>query len=73
VTIDDDGPGIPPAERAAVLRRFTRGSGARGPGTGLGLAIAHAQAQRHGGDLRLDQAPSGGLRAVATVRGTAES
>jgi two-component system, OmpR family, sensor histidine kinase PrrB len=72
VTIDDDGPGIPAAERATVLRRFTRGSGARGNGTGLGLAIALAQAQRHGGDLRLDDAPGGGLRAVATVRGTGE-
>jgi two-component system sensor histidine kinase PrrB len=70
VTIDDDGPGIPAAERAAVLRRFTRGSGARGTGTGLGLAIARAQAERHGGDLRLDDAPGGGLRAVATLRGT---
>jgi two-component system sensor histidine kinase PrrB len=71
LTIDDDGPGIPAAERATVLLRFTRGSGARGTGTGLGLAIARAQAQRHGGDLRLDDAPGGGLRAVARLRGTA--
>jgi signal transduction histidine kinase len=71
LTIDDDGPGIPEAERAKALLRFTRGSGARGPGTGLGLAIARAQAQRHGGDLSLDDAPGGGLRAVVTMRGTA--
>ena len=60
--VDDDGDGIPVAERAAVLERFARGAGARGPGTGLGLSIAAAQAARHGGDLELGEAPAGGLR-----------
>ncbi len=61
--VDDDGPGIPAAERAAVLERFARGSGAQGEGTGLGLAIAAAQAVRHGGRLSLERSPVGGLRA----------
>jgi two-component system, OmpR family, sensor histidine kinase PrrB len=69
VTIDDDGPGIPPEERGAVLERFARGRAARGHGSGLGLAIAAAQAHRHGGDLRLDGSPQGGLRVVARLGG----
>ncbi len=69
VTIDDDGPGIPETERGRLLERFTRGSAARGPGSGLGLAIAAAQAARHGGELRLEDAPGHGLRAVATLSG----
>jgi signal transduction histidine kinase len=69
VTVDDDGPGIPAAERQAVLQRFVRGQGARGAGSGLGLAIAAAQAQRHGGTLRIEDSPLGGTRAVAEVPG----
>ena len=63
LTVDDDGDGIPLAERTTVLERFARGSTAHGPGTGLGLAIAAAQATRHGGSLTLLDAPAGGLRA----------
>ncbi|CAB4870192.1 unannotated protein [freshwater metagenome] len=69
--VDDDGPGIPQEERAAVLERFVRGSGARGSGTGLGLSIAAAQAARHGGALELGSAPLGGLRVLVTLRGAA--
>jgi signal transduction histidine kinase len=68
LTVDDDGPGVPPAERATVLARFGRGAGARGPGSGLGLAIAAAQARRHGGALTLTESPLGGLRVTATLR-----
>jgi signal transduction histidine kinase len=67
--VEDDGPGIPPAEREQVLQRFGRGSGARGPGSGLGLAIAAAQAQRHGGALTLSESPLGGLRVTVTLGG----
>ncbi|MBI5105874.1 MAG: HAMP domain-containing histidine kinase [Solirubrobacterales bacterium] len=65
--VDDDGPGIPAAEREAVQRRFVRGSTAQGNGTGLGLAIAGAQAERHGGALALGDSPLGGLRARVTL------
>ena len=67
--VEDDGPGIPRAERDRVLTRFGRGTGARGPGSGLGLAIAAAQAQRHGGTLTLgDSERCGGLRATVDPR-----
>jgi signal transduction histidine kinase len=62
ITVDDDGPGIPEAEREAVVERFVRGAGAQGEGSGLGLAIAAAQAARHGGSIALMESPLGGLR-----------
>ncbi len=60
ITVDDDGPGIPPARRESVFRPFE--SGAAG-GTGLGLTIARDIARAHGGDIFLDTSPQGGLRA----------
>ncbi|RAI40966.1 sensor histidine kinase [Rhodoplanes roseus] len=69
VTIDDDGPGIPDEQRAALLEPFARADASRNRatgGAGLGLAIARGVAEQHGGTLTLGDAPSGGLR--ATVR-----
>ncbi|MDB5412645.1 MAG: two-component sensor histidine kinase [Rubritepida sp.] len=60
LTVDDDGPGIPAAERANAFRPFTSGSAT---GTGLGLAIARDIVRAHGGDILLEQSPMGGLRA----------
>ncbi|MGH7056928.1 MAG: ATP-binding protein [Acetobacteraceae bacterium] len=60
VTVDDDGPGIPPGNRESVFRPFQ--SEAAG-GTGLGLAIARDIVRAHGGEIRLEQSPLGGLRA----------
>ena len=66
--VEDNGPGIPPAERAAAMQRFRRGSTASGPGSGLGLAIAADIAARHGGILELLDANSGpGLRARVSL------
>jgi two-component system sensor histidine kinase PrrB len=61
VQVDDDGPGIPAAEREHVLEPFTRGAGAAAAGTGLGLAIVAQQVALHGGELRLDESARGGL------------
>ncbi len=66
--VDDDGPGIPEADRAAMLEPFRRGWDPRSPGTGLGLAIAAQQAALHGGALVLASAPEGGLRAEVALR-----
>jgi signal transduction histidine kinase len=66
LTVTDDGPGIPPADRERVFERFTRLDDARdrdAGGSGLGLAIIRQIAQRSGGDVHLDEAPGGGLRA----------
>lgn len=60
VTVDDDGPGIPPAQRAEAFRPFATLSAG---GTGLGLAIALDIARAHGGDIVLEDSPLGGLRA----------
>jgi two-component system osmolarity sensor histidine kinase EnvZ len=60
VTVDDDGPGIPPERRESVFRPFE--SGAAG-GTGLGLTIARDIVRAHGGEIVLEDSPLGGLRA----------
>jgi signal transduction histidine kinase len=64
ITVCDDGPGIPPADRERVFDRFTRLDDARardGGGSGLGLAIVRELVRRHGGTVTLgDVAP--GLR-----------
>ncbi len=66
VTIDDDGPGIPEAEREEVFKPFYRREQSRNPatgGVGLGLTIARDVVRSHGGELTLGEAPLGGLRA----------
>jgi two-component system osmolarity sensor histidine kinase EnvZ len=66
ISIDDDGPGIPPDKREDVFRPFYRLDDARNQdrgGTGLGLAIARDIARGHGGDIFLEDSPMGGLRA----------
>jgi two-component system osmolarity sensor histidine kinase EnvZ len=70
VIVDDDGPGIPVAERESVFRPFYRLDAARNVdhgGTGLGLAIARDIAMAHGGDVVLAESPLGGLRAIIMV------
>ncbi len=67
--IDDDGPGIPEADRARALQPFTRLDEARRPNAagsvGLGLSIALDVARSHGGSLELgESAELGGLRAI---------
>jgi two-component system osmolarity sensor histidine kinase EnvZ len=67
-SVEDDGPGIPAADRVAAVRPFVRLDAARnqdrGGGVGLGLSIAEDVARAHGGALRLgESARLGGLRA----------
>src|SRR6185369_5435992 len=65
IEIDDDGPGIPPAEIESVFRPFYRVEASRNRdsgGAGLGLAIARAVVRSHGGDIELENRPEGGLR-----------
>ena len=67
LSVSDNGPGIPEADRARVVERFVRLEGSRSrPGSGLGLSLASAVARLHGGTLRLeDHAP--GLRVVLAI------
>jgi two-component system osmolarity sensor histidine kinase EnvZ len=70
ITVDDNGPGIPANMREDVFRPFFRLDEARNQdegGTGLGLAIARDIARSHGGDIKLEESPLGGLRAVVEI------
>jgi two-component system osmolarity sensor histidine kinase EnvZ len=67
ITVDDDGPGIPPDKRDEVFHPFRRLEESRNPesgGSGLGLAIARDVMRSHGGEITLSDAPAGGLRAL---------
>lgn len=69
ITITDQGPGIPEADRARATERFFRGEAARStPGAGLGLATVLAIAQLHQGQLVLEDAHPG-LRAELILPG----
>jgi signal transduction histidine kinase len=74
LSVTDDGPGIPEADRERVFGRFTRlddarsRDGAEAGGAGLGLAIVRATAQAYGGTAYLESAnPPPGLRAVVRL------
>lgn len=65
ITVDDDGPGIPEADRQRVFDRFIRLDQSRGRGTGgtgLGLAIVAQIVSLHGGHVEATQSPAGGAR-----------
>ena len=56
LVVSDQGPGIPPEERALVFERFYRSASARAmPGSGLGLAIVKQVVVRHGGVIRIGE------------------
>jgi signal transduction histidine kinase len=65
LAVDDDGPGIPDADRERVFERFVRLDGARARddgGSGLGLAIVAELAAAHGGTVAVAASPLGGAR-----------
>ncbi|WP_412747159.1 ATP-binding protein [Krasilnikovia sp. MM14-A1004] len=71
ITVTDDGPGIPAADRERVFDRFTRLDDARARdagGTGLGLAIVRELVRRHGGTVTLADAGPG-LRVTVRLPG----
>lgn len=69
ITIDDDGPGLDPALRAAVLQRGVRADEAA-PGSGFGLAIVRDLAELYGGSIALERSPEGGVRAGLGLGGS---
>ncbi|BDT98704.1 sensor histidine kinase [Nocardia sputorum] len=72
LSVTDDGPGVPPAERDRIFQRFVRLDDARSRdegGAGLGLAIVRDVVERHGGTIRVtDGAP--GACFVVTLPGS---
>jgi signal transduction histidine kinase len=68
ISVDDDGPGLTPAEREEATRRGRRLDETK-PGSGLGLSIVNDLAGGYGGALTLDTNPLGGLRAELRLPG----
>jgi signal transduction histidine kinase len=66
ICVDDEGPGLPEAERERVFDRFSRRTG-RPSGLGLGLWIAREIADAHGGSLRAEGNARGGSTFRLTV------
>jgi two-component system sensor histidine kinase TctE len=66
LSIEDNGPGIPDAERGRVFERFYRVLGTGAEGCGLGLAIVREIAQSHGAEVNLTPGP-GGAGTIASV------
>lgn len=69
LSVDDDGHGIPPADRSSVFKAFTRLDDSRNRqtgGYGLGLAIVARIAGLHGGFAAAEDSPLGGARIVIT-------
>ncbi len=70
LTVEDDGPGIPPHEIERVFQPFQRGEASRNSetgGVGLGLPIVRNIMRAHGGDVTLANRPGGGLTASMTL------
>lgn len=70
IIVDDEGPGIPEADRERVFEPFVRLEASRSSetgGSGLGLALVKAIAQGHGGNVRLTNREEGGLRAIFSL------
>lgn len=61
ITVEDNGPGIPPSQRDRLFRPFATAK-PPGPGLGLGLAVSRSLAERLGGRLRFADRPGGGAR-----------
>jgi signal transduction histidine kinase len=73
--VADDGPGIPPVDRARVFERFVRLDDARARdegGSGLGLAIVRKIVDSSGGSVEVGDAPGGGARFVVRLPRTAD-
>ena len=68
IVVDDDGPGIEPSMREAIMQRGVRADQAA-PGSGLGLAIVRDLAEIYRGSISLEASPMGGARARLSLPG----
>jgi signal transduction histidine kinase len=70
IRVEDDGPGVPAADRLRIFERFVRLDDARARddgGSGLGLAIVQATAAAHGGNAQVEDSDLGGARFILTL------
>jgi signal transduction histidine kinase len=70
ISVEDDGPGIPPEKAREAMRRGRRLDETK-PGTGLGLAIVADLVNEYGGTMTLERSAMGGLKAAIRLRGLA--
>ena len=71
ITVEDDGPGVPPGTQERLMEPFVRMEPSRGRdtgGAGLGLAIVRALARSQGGSLVIENRREGGLRASLLLK-----
>ena len=68
IFVDDDGPGIEPSMREAIVQRGVRAD-EMVAGSGLGLAIVRDVAEIYGGSISLGASSTGGARARLTLPG----
>jgi signal transduction histidine kinase len=66
LTVDDDGPGLPPDRWSDALKRGQR-MDEHTPGSGLGLSIVDELARAYGGSVTLGASPLGGLRVILVL------
>ncbi len=62
VRVDDDGPGVPAAEREEIFALARRGSNAKSRGSGLGLAVVRLMLERVGGEVDVQPSQLGGAQ-----------
>jgi two-component system osmolarity sensor histidine kinase EnvZ len=70
IIIDDNGPGIDEKDYSSVFKAFYRIESSRNlstGGLGLGLTIARDITRSHGGEIKLEKSPLGGLRAILSI------
>lgn len=75
VSVEDEGPGVMPAEREQIFERFYRGSSdlARTTrGAGIGLSVVADLVNRMGGTIHVEQSPAGGAAFVIGLRAVPE-
>jgi len=65
--VEDNGPGIPAADRPYLFDKFRRGSQVSAGGTGLGLSISKGIAEIHGGTITLDTPGKGGSTFIIEI------
>lgn len=71
ISVDDNGPGVPPDQRERVFDLMERGDPGEVPGLGIGLSTCRRIVEAHGGRIRIEESPSGGASARVVLPDTA--